>query len=106
MVLHHCARDLQLSALHLMNDHACDLFEKSRPGGSGEWECRYGRGGRVRLTMQHWQSSPHQHGSLTPGVFGVVLMDDVLEDAETEVVVERVEVVLGAGIVGSRLSGC
>jgi len=51
-------------------------------------------------TMQQEQSSPHQHGSLTPGVlFTAFIEDEDVLEAEREDVVETVEVVLGAGIV-------
>jgi len=38
---------------------------------------------------QHWQSSPHQHGILTPGVLFAVDLgrEEVLLDAEVEAVV-------------------
>jgi len=50
--------------------------------------------------MQQEQSSPHQHGNLTPGVlFTAFIEDEDVLEAEREDVVETVEVVLGAGIV-------
>jgi len=48
--------------------------------------------------IQHWQSSPHQQGSLTPGVF----RDDFPREEEVEDVAEVVD---GATVEGGILLG-